>query len=42
MLIPKAGSPNTGMIDTPKDRPICLLDELGKTFERVLANRIHE
>lgn len=24
----------------PKARPICLLDEIGKTFERVLGDRI--
>ncbi|KMQ89740.1 reverse transcriptase [Lasius niger] len=41
VLIPKAGSQNTGAVDAPKARPICLLDELGKTFERVLANRIY-
>ncbi|KMQ94776.1 reverse transcriptase [Lasius niger] len=43
VLIPKAGNTNAGLqaSDTPKARPICLLDELGKTFERVLAERIH-
>ncbi|KMQ85315.1 reverse transcriptase [Lasius niger] len=43
VLIPKANSPNAGLpvADVPKARPICLLDELGKTFERVLAERIH-
>ncbi|KMQ94772.1 reverse transcriptase [Lasius niger] len=43
VLIPKAGNVNAGLqvSDAPKARPICLLDELGKTFERVLAERIH-
>lgn len=43
VLIPKASNPNAGLpvSDIPKARPICLLDELGKTFERVLAERIH-
>lgn len=38
VLIPKAGKPDVS--ETPKARPICLIDELGKTFERVLAERI--
>lgn len=44
VLIPKASNPNAGLpiSDIPKARPICLLDELGKTFERVLADRIHQ
>ncbi|KMQ89537.1 reverse [Lasius niger] len=38
VLIPKAGKPDAS--ETPKARPICLINELGKTFERVLAERI--
>lgn len=43
VLIPKASNSNSGLPapDVPKARPICLLDELGKTFERILAERIH-
>lgn len=43
VLIPKANNSNVGLqiSDTPKAWPICLLDELGKTFKRVLAERIH-
>ncbi|XP_046742523.1 uncharacterized protein LOC124409151 [Diprion similis] len=36
-LIPKGGAPD-GPI--PKVRPICILNELGKTFERVLVGRL--
>lgn len=44
VLIPKASNPGTGplILDIPKARPICLLNELGKTFERVLAKRIQQ
>ncbi|KMQ91492.1 reverse transcriptase [Lasius niger] len=43
VLIPKANNANIDLraLDIPKARPICLLNELGKTFERVLAERIH-
>lgn len=39
VLIPKENksSPSEGL---PKVRPICLLNEIGKTFERVIAERI--
>lgn len=37
VLIPK-GEPNMGAV--PKVRPICLLDDIGKIFERILADRI--
>lgn len=38
MLIPKVGK----SVDTalPKARPICLLDKLGKSFERIIADRL--
>lgn len=44
VLISKASNPNAGqpISDIPKARPICLLNKLGKTFERVLAKRIHQ
>jgi len=37
VLIPK-GTGNTGL---PKARPICLIDEKSKTFERILTERIN-
>ncbi|KMQ92970.1 reverse transcriptase [Lasius niger] len=44
ILIPKANNQGTGPLtqDIPKARPICLLNELGKTFERVLSERIQQ
>jgi len=39
VLIPKGGETQDGL---PKARPICLLDEVGKSFERIIANRMHE
>lgn len=36
ILLPKPGSPN----DPPKFRPICLLDDISKAFERVVVSRI--
>ncbi|KMQ89978.1 reverse transcriptase [Lasius niger] len=43
VLIPKVNNAKADLRtpDIPKARPICLLNELGKTFERVLAERIH-
>lgn len=38
VLIPENSKPSTS--DIPKARPICLIDELGKAFERVLVDRI--
>lgn len=38
VLIPKGGVSVDG--DIPKARPICLLSELGKLFERVIAGRM--
>ncbi|KMQ92579.1 reverse transcriptase [Lasius niger] len=37
VLIPKENTPSAGL---PKVRPICLLNDIGKTFERVLEIRI--
>lgn len=37
VLIPKG---KISGIRLPKVRPICLLNEIGKTFERVIADRI--
>lgn len=37
VLIPKDPS---NMDDIPKARPICLLDEIGKSFERIILRRI--
>lgn len=38
VLIPKESK---GVVsDLPKVRPICLLDEIGKTFERIIADRL--
>jgi len=42
VLIPKAKKSETGEPRIPKVRPICLLDEVGKAFERILAERIYE
>lgn len=39
VLIPK-GESTPG--ELPKVRPICLLDEVGKTFERLIASRLLE
>lgn len=39
VLIPKGSSVISSEI---KARPICLLDEIGKTFERVIADRIND
>lgn len=36
-LIPKGGSLD---MDCPKVRPICLLNEAGKIFERVISERM--
>lgn len=38
VLIPKGGSDDEGR---PKVRPICLIREIGKIFERILANRLN-
>lgn len=38
VLIPKGEKGS--IMDLPKVRPICLLDEIGKTFERVIAERL--
>lgn len=40
VLIPKV--PGGGVSGEIKACPICLLDELGKTLERVIANRIND
>lgn len=37
-LIPKAVAPGA----SPKYRPICMIDELGKVFERVIVERLHQ
>jgi len=42
VLIPKASKSGTSEPRVPKVRPICLLDEVGKAFERILAERIYE
>lgn len=42
VLIPKANKSGTSEPRVPKVRPICLLDEIGKAFERILAERIYE
>ncbi|KMQ90166.1 reverse transcriptase [Lasius niger] len=39
VLIPKEATPDE---ELPKVRPICLLDEVGKTLERVIACRMEE
>lgn len=39
VLIPKEGKVSDSGL--PKVRPICLLDEAGKTFERVIAERLN-
>lgn len=41
VLIPKAGQ-SVGVDGLPKARPICLLNEIGKAMERILADRIKE
>ncbi|KMQ88952.1 reverse transcriptase [Lasius niger] len=40
VLIPKASKPGASESRLPKVRPICLLDNIGKAFERVIVNRI--
>lgn len=40
VLIPKSDKPTAD--ELPKARPICLLNELGKALERIIANRIYE
>lgn len=40
VLIPEPNKPGAPEPKLPKVRPICLLDEIGKAFERILANRI--
>lgn len=40
VLIPKAGNQEVGPIGLPKVKPICLINEIVKVFERVLADRI--
>lgn len=39
VLISKESTPSAGL---PKVRPICLLNDIGKIFERVLGNRIDQ
>lgn len=39
VLIPKAGPPVDGAL--PKVRPICLINEIAKAFERIIAGRIY-
>lgn len=39
VVIPKVGEIQPGI---PKVRPICLLSEVGKALERILANRLKE
>lgn len=39
VLIPKGESTHG---ELPKVRPICLLDEVGKTFERLIASRLQD
>lgn len=38
VLIPKGGKSTT--MELPKARSICLIDEIGKAFERVIVSRI--
>lgn len=40
VLIPKESSAGTSGAALPRARPICLLSEVNKTFERVIADRI--
>ncbi|KMQ88396.1 reverse transcriptase [Lasius niger] len=40
VLIPKGSKPGAPEGRLPKVRPICLLDEIGKAFERIIAERI--
>lgn len=40
VLIPKGDKGSVAGL--PKVRPICLLDEIGKLFERVIADRLLE
>ncbi|KMQ84870.1 reverse transcriptase, partial [Lasius niger] len=40
VLIPKASKPGAPEGRLPKVRPICLLDDIGKAFERLIVNRI--
>lgn len=40
ILIPKAGSFVSGPTEMPKVRLICLLNEIGKIFERIIASRM--
>ncbi|KMQ88573.1 reverse [Lasius niger] len=37
VLVPKGKVQNEGL---PKFRPICLLDEIGKVFKRIIAHRL--
>jgi len=39
MLIPKAGKPSE---EASSYRPICLIDALGKVFERLICTRLEE
>lgn len=39
VLIPKAGSISDARDGIPKARPICLLNKIGKIFERILVQR---
>lgn len=41
VLIPKAKTPNSTEGRLPKVRPICLLDDIGKAFERIIVERIY-
>lgn len=41
VLIPKGnGTAGGGLSSPPKARPICLLNEISKTFERIIADRL--
>lgn len=40
MLIPKTEAASFVPAELPKVRPICLLNEIGKIFERVLVSRM--
>lgn len=41
VLIPKSDKRESAANELPRIRPICLIDEIGKAFERILTDRIY-
>lgn len=42
VLVPKGDNRDVSILELPKVRPICLIDDIGKAFECIISNRIYE